>query len=37
LLGKTAIGRTTVSILAMNDGDMIDLRSTLQEEGAFPW
>jgi hypothetical protein len=37
LVGRTAIGRTTVAVLAMNDGDMIDLRATLREEGAFPW
>ena len=37
LFGKTAIGRTTVEVLAMNDEQMIDLRSTLQEEGVFPW
>jgi len=37
LIGKTAIGRTTVAVLAMNDDDMIDLRTTLTEERAFPW
>ena len=37
LVGLTAIGRATVAVLAMNDEDMIDLRTTLQEEGAFPW
>jgi hypothetical protein len=37
LVGKTAIGRATVNVLAMNDPDMIELRTTLQEEGAFPW
>jgi HNH endonuclease len=37
LIGKTAIGRTTVAVLAMNDEDMLDLRTTLLEEGAFPW
>lgn len=36
LLGKTAIGRTTIDVLAMNDDQMIELRSMLQEEGAFP-
>jgi hypothetical protein len=36
LFGKTAIGRTTVAVLAMNDDDMIDLRVTLREEGALP-
>jgi hypothetical protein len=37
LRGKTPIGRTTVEVLAMNDDDMIELRSLLLEEGAFPW
>jgi hypothetical protein len=37
LLGKSAIGRATVAALAMNDRDMIALRTTLLEEGAFPW
>jgi len=35
--GLTAIGRTTVAVLAMNDDEMIDLRTTLRAEGAFPW
>lgn len=37
LIGKTAIGRATVDVLAMNHEDMIDLRVMLQEEGVFPW
>lgn len=37
LVGKTAIGRTTVAVLAMNDDDMIDLRAALEDEGVFPW
>jgi HNH endonuclease len=37
LLGKTAIGRTTIEVLAINDEQMVDLRSMLQEEGVFPW
>jgi hypothetical protein len=37
LFGKSAIGRTTVEVLAMNDEEMLDLRTTLLEEGAFPW
>jgi 5-methylcytosine-specific restriction endonuclease McrA len=37
LRGKTAIGRATVEVLAMNDDPMIELRSAFQEEGAFPW
>jgi hypothetical protein len=37
LRGKTAIGRATIEVLAMNDDPMIELRSAFQEEGAFPW
>jgi HNH endonuclease len=37
LVGKTAIGRTTIDVLAMNDDQMIDLRLILLEEGVFPW
>jgi hypothetical protein len=37
LAGKTPVGRATIEALAMNDDDMIDLRVTLLEEGAFPW
>jgi hypothetical protein len=37
LIGTTAIGRATIAVLAMNDDDMIDLRSTLCDEGTFPW
>jgi hypothetical protein len=37
LVGKTAIGRTTIEVLAMNDEQMIESRSSLQEEGVFPW
>src|SRR5262249_29609852 len=37
LLGRTAIGRATIAVLAMNDDDMIELRTALAEEGAFPW
>jgi len=35
--GKTAIGGSTIEVLAMNDDQMIELRSTLREEGVFPW
>ncbi len=37
LLGKTAVGRTTIEVFAMNDEQMIELRSILAEEGVFPW
>jgi hypothetical protein len=37
LVGRTRIGRATVRLLAINDQDMIDLRTRLQEEGVFPW
>jgi hypothetical protein len=37
LVGKTAIGRTTIRLLAMNDDQMIDLRTMLRDEGVFPW
>lgn len=37
LVGKTSIGRTTVALLGMNDEEMIDVRRTLLDEGAFPW
>jgi HNH endonuclease len=37
LVGKTAIGRTAIEVLAMNDDQMIDLRLILQLEGVFPW
>ena len=37
LRGKTAIGRTTIGVLAMNDEQMIELRSLLLEESLFPW
>lgn len=37
LRGRTAIGRTTIEVLAMNDDEMIELRSMLLEEGPFPW
>ena len=37
LVGKTAIARTTIEVLAMNHEQMIELRSFLREEGGFPW
>jgi hypothetical protein len=36
LVGKTAIGRTTVETLAMNDPTRIALRQELMEQGLFP-
>jgi hypothetical protein len=37
LHGRTAIGRATIEVLAINNDQMIELRTTLREEGAFPW
>jgi hypothetical protein len=36
ILGRTAVGRTTVEVLAMNDPDRLDLRQELIEQGLFP-
>jgi hypothetical protein len=36
LVGKTAVGRTTILVLAMNDPDAIEVREALLEEGIFP-
>jgi hypothetical protein len=36
LLGKTAVGRTTITVLAMNDPDAVAVRESLIEEGVFP-
>lgn len=36
VIGRTAIGRVTVEILAMNDELRVDLREQLIAEGAFP-
>lgn len=36
LSGLTAIGRTTIEVLAMNDPDMTAIREALIEEGWFP-
>jgi hypothetical protein len=35
ILGKTAIGRTTIEVLAMNHADLIEVRQGLMEEGFF--
>ena len=36
LLGLTAVGRTTVRVLAINEPDMIAVREVLMREGRFP-
>ena len=36
LIGLTAVGRTTVQVLAMNDREMVEARETLIAEGRFP-
>ena len=36
LIGLTAIGRTTIQVLAINDLDVIEAREALIEEGRFP-
>lgn len=36
LVGRTAIGRTTVVVLALNHPDVIEVRTALIEEGVFP-
>jgi hypothetical protein len=36
LVGRTAIGRATVAVLAMNDAESIELREALIEDDAFP-
>jgi hypothetical protein len=36
LTGKTAVGRVTVAVLAMNDPAVIEVREALLEEGLFP-
>jgi hypothetical protein len=36
LLGRTAIGRVTVAVLAMNEPAVIEVREALIEEGRFP-
>ena len=36
LQGRTPIGRATVTLLAINREDRIELRQTLIEEGLFP-
>jgi hypothetical protein len=36
LVGQTAVGRTTVDVLAINDPDYVALRASLIAEGIFP-
>ncbi len=36
LRGRTAIGRTTIVVLAMNHPDVVRVRRSLIEEGLFP-
>ena len=36
LIGLTAVGRTTIQVLAINDREMIEARETLIAEGRFP-
>jgi HNH endonuclease len=36
LVGRTAIGRTTVDVLEINDPDRLRLRQSLIDEGVFP-
>jgi hypothetical protein len=36
LVGKTAVGRTTVCVLNINDPDRLEVRRLLIEAGAFP-
>jgi hypothetical protein len=36
IVGKTAIGRTTVEVLAMNDPDRLAVREELIEQGLLP-
>ena len=36
LVGRTAVGRVTVAVLAMNDPEAVEVRAALVEEGTFP-
>ena len=36
LIGRTAIGRTTIAVLIMNDPDVVRVLRSLIEEGLFP-
>lgn len=36
LVGRTTLGRATISVLQMNQDHRLDLRQTLIDEGVFP-
>ncbi len=36
LLGRTAVGRATIVVLAMNHPDLLEVREALIDEGVFP-
>jgi hypothetical protein len=36
LIGRTAVGRVTVVVLALNDPEAVEVRAALLEEGTFP-
>jgi hypothetical protein len=36
LTGRTAIGRTTIDVLAMNDSERVEMRGLLMRAGMFP-
>jgi HNH endonuclease len=36
LVGRTAVGRVTVLVLALNDPDLVAVRQALIDEGRFP-
>jgi hypothetical protein len=36
LVGRTAVGRVTVAVLAMNDPAVVEVRDALRAEGLFP-
>jgi hypothetical protein len=36
LRGRTAVGRVTVAVLALNDPDLVAVREVLIEQGLFP-
>jgi hypothetical protein len=36
VVGRTAIGRATVAVLAMNAPEIVEVRESLLEEGIFP-
>lgn len=36
LIGLTAVGRTTIQVLAINDREMVEAREMLIAEGRFP-